>query len=297
MTVVSKLLRRSLSPNFTCFASAVESLPPPAPWLRQCAHRLVAFAERPMADDGRPDLSCFDFVNRGGEQESREVVLKKDVLQEEEQLRGQMSQAAAADMLVGQPAADVQTSQPAAISSSHSSDEDRPLRQRQAAAEAQSEKACSSEEDRPLCKRHVRRPAAEVPESSDEDRPLSQLKRARRVSPSASEEDKPLAQRAGLTTAMQAAAGQTAAMQTAAVQAAAVQATAGLTAAVEAAAVQAARPRVETARLVALGMPAERAAGVARFSSSLPPHTRTGFELAYACAAALERPAPLGVGL
>ena len=267
MTVVSKLLRRSLSPNFTCFASAVESLPPPAPWLRQCAHRLVAFAERPMADDGRPDLSCFDFVNRGGEQESREVVLKKDVLQEEEQLRGQMSQAAAADMLVGQPAADVQTSQPAAISSSHSSDEDRPLRQRQAAAEAQSEKACSSEEDRPLCKRHVRRPAAEVPESSDEDRPLSQLKRARRVSPSASEEDKPLAQRTGLT------------------------------AAVQAAAVQAARPRVETARLVALGMPAERAAGVARFSSSLPPHTRTGFELAYACAAALERPAPLGVGL
>ena len=225
-----------------------------------------------MADDGRPDLSCFDFVNRGGEQESREVVLKKDVLQEEEQLRGQMSQAAAADMLVGQPAADVQTSQPAAISSSHSSDEDRPLRQRQAAAEAQSEKACSSEEDRPLCKRHVRRPAAEVPESSDEDRPLSQLKRARRVSPSASEEDTPLAQRA---------------MQTAAVQ----------TAAVEAAAVQAARPRVETARLVALGMPAERAAGVARFSSSLPPHTRTGFELAYACAAALQRPAPLGVGL
>ena len=215
-----------------------------------------------MADDGRPDLSCFDFVNRGGEQESREVVLKKDVLQEEEQLRGQMSQAAAADMLVGQPAADVQTSQPAAISSSHSSDEDRPLRQRQAAAEARSEMACSSEEDRPLCKRHVRRPAAEVPESSDEDRPLSQLKRARRVSPSASEEDTPLAQRA---------------MQTAAVQ----------TAAVEAAAVQAARPRVETARLVALGMPAERAAGVARFSSSLAPHTRTGFELAYAYAAAL----------
>ena len=43
-----------------------------------------------------------------------------------------------------------------------------------------------------------------------------------------------------------------------------------------------ATPRVETARLVALGVPAERAAGVARFISSLPPHTRTGFELAYA---------------
>ena len=86
-------------------------------------------------------------------------------------------------------------------------------------------------------------------------------------------------------------------MQTAAVQTTAVQAAAVQTAAVQAAAGLTARPRVETARLVALGMPAERAAGVARFSSSLAPHTRTGFELAYACAAALQRPSPLGVGL
>lgn len=232
------------------------------------------FAERPMADEG-PDLSCFDFSNRGGEQESREDVLKEHP-QEEEQLRGQKSQAAA-DMLVGQPAADTQMSQPAAVSSSHSSDEDRPLCQAQAAAgavahdpldlrvfdelpakeagearEIRSELPDSSEEDRPLCRRHVRRPAAEVPESSDEDKPLSQLKRPRRSSPSESEEDKPLAQRA-----------------------------------VQSAAVQATGPRVETARLVALGMPAERAAGVAHFSGRLPPHTRTGFELAYVYAAAL----------
>lgn len=185
-----------------------------------------------MADEG-PDLSCFDFAN-GGEQESRE--LKKHP-QEEEQLAGQISQVD-------------EMSQPAAVSSSHSS-EDRPLCQRQAAAEIHSELPDSSEEDRPLCKRHVRRPA-EAPETSDEDKPLSQLKRPRPSSPSESEEDKPLAQRA-----------------------------------VQAAAVQATRPRVETSRLVALGMSAERAAGVARFSSSLPPHTRTGFELAYAYAAAL----------
>ena len=189
-----------------------------------------------MADEG-PALSCFDFANRGGEQESREDVLKKHP-QEEERLGTQMSQV------------DAQMGQPAAVSSSHSSDEDRPLCQRQAAAEIHSELPDSSEEDRPLCKRHVRRP--EAPETSDEDKPLSQLKRPRPSSPSESEEDEPLAQRA-----------------------------------VQAAAVQATRPRVETSRLVALGMPAERAAGVARFSSSLPPHTRTGFELAYAYAAAL----------
>ena len=187
-----------------------------------------------MADEG-PDPSCFDFAN-GGEQESRDVLKKHP--QEEEQLAGQISQVDA-------------LSQPAAVSSSHSSDEDRPLCQRQAAAEIHSELPDSSEEDRPLCKRHVRRPA-EAPETSDEDKPLSQLKRPRPSSPSESEEDKPLAQRA-----------------------------------VQAAAVQATRPRVETSRLVALGMSAERAAGVARFSSSLPPHTRTGFELAYAYAAAL----------
>ena len=111
----------------------------------------------------------------------------------------------------------------------------------------------SSEEDEPLCRRRARRPAAEASESSDEDKPLSQLKkRRRRSSPIESEEDTPLAQRA-----------------------------------VQSAAARLATPRVETARLVALGVPAERATGVARFISSLPPHTRTGFELAYAYAAAL----------
>ena len=151
------------------------------------------------------------------------------------------------------PAAAVQTSQPAALGSSHSSDEDRPLCQRRPAAKIRPELPDSSEEDRPLCSRRAHWAAAEASESSDEDKPLSQLKkRRRRSSPVESEEDTPLAQRA-----------------------------------VQSAAARLTTPRGETARLVVLGVPAERAAGVARFISSLPPHTRTGFELAYAYAAAL----------
>ena len=176
----------------------------------------------------------------------------------EERIWEQVSQAAdvqaspapaAAD---ASPAAAVQTSQPA--TSSHSSDEDRPLCQRRPAAKMRSELPDSSEEDEPLCRRRARRPAAEASESSDEDKPLSQLKKKRRrhSSPIESDEDTPLAQRAA-----------------------------------QSAAARLAMPRVQTARLVALGVPAERATGVARFISSLPPHTRTGFELAYAYAAAL----------
>ena len=218
------------------------------------------FVERRMADGQPPEEArlCEEVSRAAGVQASPAA-----------------AGPAAAD---ASPAAAVQTSQPAALGSSHSSDEDRPLCQAQAAAgavahdpldlrvfdelpakeagearEIRSELPDSSEEDRPLCRRHVRRPAAEVPESSDEDKPLSQLKkRRRRSSPIESEEDTPLAQRA-----------------------------------VQGAAARLATPRVETARLVALGVPAERATGVARFISSLPPHTRTGFELAYAYAAAL----------
>ena len=95
------------------------------------------------------------------------------------------------------PAAAVQTSQPAALGSPHSSDEDRPLCQRRPAAKMRPELPDSSEEDEPLCRRRARRPAAEASESSDEDKPLSQLKkRRRRSSPIESEEDTPLAQRA-----------------------------------------------------------------------------------------------------
>ena len=190
------------------------------------------FVERRMADGQPPEEArlCEEVSRAAGVQASPAA-----------------AGPAAAD---ASPAAAVQTSQPAALGSS---DEDRPLCQRRPAAKIRPELPDSSEEDRPLCSQPARRPDAEASESSDEYRPLSQLKkRRRRSSPVELEEDTPLAQRA-----------------------------------VQSAAARLTTPRGETARLVVLGVPAERAAGVARFISSLPPHTRAGFELAYAYAAAL----------
>ena len=214
---------------------------------RRAASFARLFVERRMADGQPPE------EERLCEQVSRAAgVAEERICEQVSQAAGVQASPAAAGPAAADasPAAAVQTSQPAALGSSHSSDEDRPLCQRRPTAKMRSELPDSLEEDQPLCRRRARRPAAEASESSDEDKPLSQLKkRRRRSSPIDSEEDTPLAQRAG---------------------------SARLT-----------PPRVETARLVALGVPAERAAGVARFISSLPPHTRTGFELAYAYAAAL----------
>ena len=217
---------------------------------RRAASFARLFVERRMADGQPPE------EERLCEQVSRAAgVAEERICEQVSQAAGVQASPAAAGPAAADasPAAAVQTSQPAALGSSHSSDEDRPLCQRRPAAKMRSELPDSSEEDEPLCRRRARRPAAEASESSDEDKPLSQLKkRRRRSSPIESEEDTPLAQRA-----------------------------------VQGAAARLATPRVETARLVALGVPAERATGVARFISSLPPHTRTGFELAYAYAAAL----------
>ena len=205
------------------------------------------FVERRMADGQPPE------EERLCEQVSRAAGVEEARLCEEvSRAAGVQASPAAAGPAAADasPAAAVQTSQPAALGSS---DEDRPLCQRRPAAKIRPELPDSSEEDRPLCSQRARRPAAEASESSDEDRPLSQLKkRRRRSSPVELEEDTPLAQRA-----------------------------------VQSAAARLTTPRGETARLVVLGVPAERAAGVARFISSLPPHTRAGFELAYAYAAAL----------
>lgn len=187
---------------------------------------------------------------------------------EEERLCEQVSRAAgvpASPTAAGPAAADASST--AAVQTSQPAPDHSPPCLRVWRCTSPCRSSDSSDEDRPLCQR---RPAAkirsELPDSSEEDQPL--CRRARRPAAEASEssdEDKPLSQ---LKKRRRRSSPIESEEDTPLAQ-------------------RAVAARVETARLVALGVPAERVAGVARFISSLPPHTRTGFELAYAYAAAL----------